>query len=213
MSDRTSTQQFFDMWTPEMAYVLGFFAADGCMYKNPRGSHYIGFTSTDYELITIVKDLMQASNAIEMRHRNPHHKISYTIQVGSRALFERLKVLGFTPHKSKTLSLPEIPTEVFGHFVRGYFDGDGNVYYGKKNLTARFISGSRAFLSSLQKRLSEERVVSSGSLYAHGPGAYILVYSTGNARQLYSFMYPSSAVPCLQRKRQIFQKAWSLMGS
>lgn len=213
MSDRAITQQFFDTWTPEMAYVLGFFAADGCMYRNPRGSYYIGFTSTDPELIILVKKLMQVSNAIETRHRHPRHKISYTVQIGSRTLFERLEGLGFTTRKSQTLRLPEVPSEVLGDFVRGYFDGDGNVYYGQKNLTARFISGSRAFLSSLQKKLSQEGIVGLGSLYAHGPGAYILVYSTGNARQLYSFMYPSSAVPCLQRKRQVFQQAWSLMGS
>ena len=204
-----------------MAYVLGFFAADGCMYRNPRGSYYIGFTSTDQELIMIVKDLMHVSNAIEVRKRHPRHKTSYTLQIGSRTVFERLEALGFTPRKSQTLMLPRIPQEILGHFVRGYFDGDGSVYYCRplrrgrifETLTIRFVSGSQLFLASLQKRLAEEGVVSFGSLYAHGAGAYILVYSIGNARQLYSFMYPSSAVPCLQRKQKIFQQAWKSMGS
>src|SRR3989338_4819696 len=34
---------FFKKWSSEMAYVLGFFAADGCMYINPRGSRYFCF--------------------------------------------------------------------------------------------------------------------------------------------------------------------------
>lgn len=31
--------EFFNRWTPEMAYVLGFFAADGSMYENPPRNH------------------------------------------------------------------------------------------------------------------------------------------------------------------------------
>lgn len=40
-------KEFFKCWTSEMAYVLGYFSADGSMFINPRGSRYIEFTSTD----------------------------------------------------------------------------------------------------------------------------------------------------------------------
>jgi hypothetical protein len=32
---------FFKLWTPGMAYVLGFFSADGSMIKNKRGACFI----------------------------------------------------------------------------------------------------------------------------------------------------------------------------
>jgi hypothetical protein len=209
--------QFFNTWTPDMAYVLGLFAADGCMYQNTRGSCYLGFTSSDQQLISVVKELMGLSNNIEMRQRSSRWKTSYTLQIGSHTLFKCLLSLGFTPRKSKTLKFPEIPRKMLGHFIRGYFDGDGNVYCttlrrrqrAYRVLTVRFISGSQAFLTSLRKSLLEENIVGSGSLYAHGAGAYILAYGTKDARQLYSFMYPSSAVPCLKRKQKIFQQAWN----
>ncbi len=48
---RTLNQDFFKTWSPEMAYVLGYFAADGSMIQNKRGGHFIEFTSTDAVLI------------------------------------------------------------------------------------------------------------------------------------------------------------------
>jgi len=40
---KTKNENFFKKWTPEMAYVLGFFAADGSMVKNKRGACFIEF--------------------------------------------------------------------------------------------------------------------------------------------------------------------------
>ena len=39
-------QAFFSTWTPEMAYVLGFWFADGWMGQPDRDLH-IGFVSKD----------------------------------------------------------------------------------------------------------------------------------------------------------------------
>ena len=52
---KNKNDNFFKKWTPEMAYILGYFAADGTMIKNKRGAHYIEFQSTDKELIVGVK--------------------------------------------------------------------------------------------------------------------------------------------------------------
>ena len=37
---------FFKKWSAEMAYVLGYFCADGGMFINPRGSKFILFQRT-----------------------------------------------------------------------------------------------------------------------------------------------------------------------
>jgi len=36
---KTKNEDFFKNWTQEMAYVLGFFTADGNMIKNNKGAH------------------------------------------------------------------------------------------------------------------------------------------------------------------------------
>lgn len=99
-------ESFFDRWTPEMAYVLGYFAADGCIYRNPRGSYYVQFTSCDRQLIQLVRRLLGCVNAIEVQKRTPPQSTSYTLQIGSRIIFERLRLLGFTPAKSLTYNFP-----------------------------------------------------------------------------------------------------------
>ena len=211
---------FFNSWSPEMAYVLGYFAADGCMYQNKRGSRYISFTSIDRQLIETVRTLLRVDNAIEeyTRHRS-NDKKRYVLQVGSYRAYEKLLKLGLTPNKSRQLQAPRMPDWAFGAFLRGYFDGDGNIYFyysprGKSRLrlTVRFTCGSRDFLVAIRRLLVRTTVISKGSLYSQGPTVFRLVYGLRDARHLYSLLYPVTAVPCLLRKRLAFEEARKNMG-
>lgn len=212
-----SVEEFFDTWTPEMAYVLGYFAADGSMYQNPRGSRFVSFCSTDIDQIRDIRELLGVQNKVEeYRSFNPHWKNRYTLQVGSHRLFRRLIELGFTQNKSRTLQFPHVPDQQLPHFVRGYFDGDGCVlfqHYFRKDrgrtyplLQTRFVCGSHSFLKDLQQNLKSIANVGLGSLHRH-TRAWELGYNTRDSRQLYQFMYPTSAVPCLRRKKDIFEQA------
>ena len=48
---KTKDENFFKKWTSEMAYVLGFIAADGSLIKNKRGACFIEIQSIDKEII------------------------------------------------------------------------------------------------------------------------------------------------------------------
>src|SRR3989344_557095 len=52
---KMKNEDFFKRWSSEMAYVLGFFAADGSMIPHKNGGHYIEFTSTDRILLEHVQ--------------------------------------------------------------------------------------------------------------------------------------------------------------
>lgn len=212
---KRTVENFFDTWSTNMAYVLGYFAADGTMYQNKRGSCYVAFTSTDRELIELIKRLMNASNTIES-YSNPKKdwKTRYVLQIGSKNIYKRLLELGFTPRKSLTLIFPEIPDDILGAFLRGYFDGDGSAsfaFYKRKNrhnpqkvLNIRLRCGSKNFIEILQKKLVSVADISKGHLYFHSR-AYELVYVTKDVIKLYSFMYPSDNLPYLERKREILR--------
>lgn len=209
-------ETFFDNWSENMAYVLGYFAADGSMYKNKRGSYYVAFTSTDKELIPLIKKLMSASNTVES-YKSPKKtwKRRYVLQIGSRKLYKRLANLGFAPKKSLTLAFPDVPNSFINHFLRGYFDGDGCAtfaYYKRKNrkdlqkvLNIRIRYGSKKFIQELQDKLTKQVQIDHGRIYFHSR-AYELVYHTKDVLKLYSFMYPSKKLPCLERKRKILQE-------
>lgn len=208
-------ETFFDDLTADSAYVLGLFASDGCMYQNKRGSRYISFTSTDEELILQVKQILKLSNLIEVYNRKGNFKTSYTLQIGSKILFNKFTSLGFTSNKSKTLTFPGIPQQFICHFIRGYFDGDGSIYYKSiarrnrrgtiKYLILNLRCGSKNFLEVMRSNTSLITKIGKGSLYFHS-GAYSLAYSGKDVVKLYDFLYPAPSIPHLERKRVSFEK-------
>jgi hypothetical protein len=201
-----------------MAYVLGYFAADGSMIKSKRSAYYVEFTTTDRILLENFKSATGVQNKISERSRsNIIWKSQYRIQVGSKTWFEDLTALGFTPNKSLTLVLPAIPAEFLGDFVRGYFDGDGCVYF-KKHwsswhkkevwvFSSLFTSGARHFLEELHQVLLENGI--SGGHIAQKKRGYALVFSRHDSLALYDIMYNTGQVSglFLPRKRDKFEEA------
>lgn len=200
-----------------MAYVLGFFTADGNMIKNKRGAHFIEFQITDKKILEKIRNILCSNHKITIRKRNIKYKLSYRLQIGSKEIFNDLEKLGLTPRKSKTVKLPIIPDKYFYHFTRGYFDGDGNVTIGtykrkdrnnylSKIIMSGFTCGSKNFLLKLWKNLKKIANISGGTLYYHR-GAYRLYFSINDSKKLYKFMYRNSTNKLfLIRKKEVFEK-------
>lgn len=217
-------ENFFAKWTPQMAYVLGYFCADGCMFVNPRGSRYIAFYSSDKESIMRIRSMIGLENKITQRERNNvNWKRLFSLQIGSKKIYANFLKLGLSPNKAKRLSLPKVPDKYLHHFVRGYFDGDGCISYGnykKKNrgkpsfvLMLRFASGSRVFLESLSRKLSSSAGLNGGGILKN-TGGFHLVYSKKDTMKLFDFMYNRvSSQQYLQRKYKKFQEALEIIGA
>lgn len=207
---------FFDSWTEDMAYILGYFAADGSMYRNKNSSYYIAFYSIDEVLIDLVKRILEVTNKIEIyQPKKGNCKLSYTLQINSKQAYAQLMNLGFTPNKSLTLKFPStLPNLFLNHFLRGYFDGDGNAYYhiSKRNSRPGYIkyllinlrSGNKEFLETLREKILEVAEIGPGSLYKHSR-AFSLAYSGKDVVKLYSFLYPNPKVPHLKRKKMVLE--------
>lgn len=214
---RALNQDFFKTWSPDMAYVLGFFAADGSMLKNSRGAHFIEFTVVDREMLEFIQKVTGSNHVIAARERGGNCKTAYRLQIGSGTWFSDLTRLGFTQSKSRTLAFPEIPRRYVADFIRGYFDGDGCVFFAnhfsrerQKNIwifTTSFTSGSRKFLEDLHKKL-HTLGLSGGSLKAKERG-FELVFSRRDSLALYRLIYHTGRTAgfALPRKRSVFEKA------
>ena len=197
---RPVRRDFFRTWSPHMAYVLGYFAADGAMIQNSRGSHFIEFHSTDKVLIVDIRAVLGSMHRIGVRvpaKNKPNHKTAYRLQIGSMEMYNDLLALGMSPRKSLTLRMPTIPREYIRHFVRGYFDGDGCVYFkalqfaDRKNqrqvLLSVFSCGTYSFLESLLALLKGSGV-KGGSLKQKKSGNE-LALSHRDSVALYRIMY------------------------
>lgn len=210
---------FFARWSPQMAYVLGFFAADGNMIRNTRGAHFVTFYSNDLLLLRTVRRTLGSTHKIAARKRHGSESTTYQMQLGSKRLFSDLAALGFAPRKSKRLRFPEIPTELLGDFVRGYFDGDGCVYFKRHYVkarnrrlwifTSRFTCGSRRFLVLLQNALRSHGVKGGYIVTKWQNSGFELVFSHKDSLALYKLMYHNARDTDLRllRKYALFSKA------
>ena len=66
---KDKNEDFFKKWSSEMAYVLGFFCADGSMITNKRGSHYLEYYITDKDLIFKIKKALGSNHKISEKQR------------------------------------------------------------------------------------------------------------------------------------------------
>ncbi len=167
-----------------------------------------------------IRELFGSSHKISIWKRSGKWKTAYRLQIGSKGIFNDLLKLGLAPRKSKRIRLPFIPQEYFSHFVRGYFDGDGNVTictYKRKArnnklttiLQSGFISGSKKFLGDLQIKLRKIGGLLGGTLY-YSKG-YRLFFSVKDSLLLYNFMYDNvNNNLFLQRKKKIFEKYFGI---
>ena len=197
-----------------MAYVLGFFAADGNLSINKRGGCYISFHSKDKQIILDIRKVINSSNKISKRFNKLNKGFYYRLQIGSKEIVEILQDIGFSTNKTNHLPFPNISSSVLSHFVRGYFDGDGNIWQGEvhkerktkhKVLQLAFTSGSSNFLNQLKSSLGN-LLKTNGSHVIGKNGRYSrLQYSTNDTLKIYEFMYNDcTSFLYLKRKKKQF---------
>lgn len=208
-------KNFFKIWSPEMAYVLGFFAADGYITINKRGGHFFCFQIKEKGVLVKFRKLLDSEHKIA--ERNNSFGKTYRWQVGSKEMCQDLDNLGFGQQKTFRLVIPEMPFDCLPHFIRGYFDGDGNIWLGYKHkdrsksllaLQVSFTSCSANFLENLQENLSVYGL-GQGSLHSlKGKNARRLSYSTKDSLKLYNLMYSCYSVYgfFLSKKKKVFEK-------
>ncbi len=200
-----------------MAYVLGFFAADGYITVNKRGGQFWSIQITDKKLLEEIRKVTGSEHTIGVRSGEGKEKTLYRLQIGSIEMCDDLRALGYNERKTKSLSLPNVPSKYLSDFVRGYFDGDGGVWIGhvhKKTtrpllvIRTVFTSCSEDFLSSLKEEIFRNTLAS--GVLSKGKGEYYrLTYSVNSSLKLYDFMYNGSIVKndlYLERKKVVFEK-------
>ena len=196
-----------------MAYVLGFFMADGSITVNSRGSQYISIQICDKGILEKMRKVMESEHQISLRKRNKNESDIYRLQIGSKEMCDDLRKLGVRERKTYTMGLPDIPKKYFGDFVRGYFDGDGHVWSGmihkdrkdpKITLQIGFTSCSGKFLRDLQDSLKSFNI-SKGSFFARN-NYFCLKYSLEDSLILSKIMYNNVENDLfLKRKKLVFE--------
>lgn len=152
-------EQFFDAWSPEVAWVLGLLLSDGHLSRIGSTVH---FSSVDRELVEKVRACLQATHPIRVTDGGVGHKGDkplHVLAINRQRLRASVGRVATGRLKSERERIPEVPAEFLRDFVRGYFEGDGSIFFDepRSNLIVQ-ISGLTAFVESLRARLVDAAV-------------------------------------------------------
>ena len=189
-------QDYFKTWSRNMAYVFGFWCADGCIY-NGKMFDITLHKKDKYILKQIAKEL-----EYEGKLYDEVDKQSCRINFSCVVIYNDLVALGGSERKSFTLEFPSVPEEYLADFIRGYFDGDGcvmNIKGGRLNTA--FTCASKKFLKQLHKILIEYAGVEGGS---YDDASYSLRFGDRDSRRIGDFMYKNNPELFLSRKKNKF---------
>ncbi len=134
-------ENFFKIWSNEMAWVLGLFITDGTVNNQ---IHSISFSQKDERILRLVSKYMEADyvlGTIGPTCTTP------TLKINSKEIKTDLEKLGVVANKSLTVPFPNVPTKFLPSFVRGVIDGDGWVQ--KSGYVMNVTSGSKYFAEGL----------------------------------------------------------------
>ena len=194
----TLNYDFFKNWKPEMAYILGLFFSDGNVGSDKRQAN-IHLHKNDYHILEKISKIMETNRPVKT-----YSDASY-LRIDSKIIVNDLINLGCVPRKSLILKFPKIKDKFLSHFVRGYFDGDGSIYFNKPNTIKISFIGTKIFLEELQMKLHKLLVLKRHPIRKDRT-FYLFEYYGDDARKLCEWMYKNSKGLYLERKKNRFDK-------
>ena len=140
------------------AYLLGFFLADGtyCLGARCTTSYKFGVTLQleDEEIIKMFQEFIVPSKDINYKSaridkKGVKHKATSGIYWTSKLMAKDLESFNITPRKTfdTEFEFPfeRIPDEFIWDFIRGFFDGDGQISYSETTHAATFAIYGTSF--------------------------------------------------------------------
>lgn len=222
-------QNYFKTWSHNMAYILGFIVADGCVYtnieeKNNSKKHksLLVFTlaERDREILEKIRSELEYEGEIFTHYSQGYSKEKgykhVRLAINSHIMINDIKELGITERKTFNEVVPiGLPKEYELDFIRGFFDGDGSVggQYPTNSkgvrtettqIRVRLHSGSKQILEDIQSILQkygfkEKEIKPSESIFD-------ITYSTNESLKLYELFYENSNTLYLKRKKDKFDQ-------
>lgn len=120
--------EFSAIDTPEKAYFLGLFYADGCISSSVN----IYLTEEDKYILEYLQQHFPFFNLRFVNNKNNKSKDGYLLSKSSKVLVHDLINHGVPRRKSyenkEQLCFPNMDNKLYGSFIRGFFDGDGSAF-------------------------------------------------------------------------------------
>lgn len=196
---------YFSNENPNMAYLMGFIAADGTIRKDTNEIK-IGLSSVDEEFLAIFYNEIGGRPIRKYTNREGFEIADWTVT--SQQIKKDLAKYNIVPNKTFTFSFPtNLKREYWIDFIRGYFDGDGCVSTaGAKAIRWQVCSATKNILETILNFFEEEYQIPKVTIQTQlrKKELYYIQYSSTATRRIYNILYPKNCL-FLPRKRDKFK--------
>ena len=203
-------ENYFDeINTQNKAYILGLLYADGNVTKN-KYAMQLSLQEDDKHILDEIKNELKTDIPLYYKERHDHLKNVYCLIINNMHMHQALINKGVIPQKTFFVQYPDfLDKNLIRHFIRGYFDGDGCFYYGKRkdrknSYHALFsICGTVYLCNGIKNILENELGVHCRISYCHNktesPIRSLTVSGTKNVQKVLDWLYEDAEM-YLKRK-------------
>jgi hypothetical protein len=191
---------FFRSWSPAMAYVLGYWWADGYMrVKRNTTAHIIELSSVDQDHLLAMAQTIGGN--FDYRRIKAQGEC-YGIEFCSKEMYHDLLALGGIPNKSNVIGFPIVPPDYLVHFVRGFVDGDGTLAWNGDRPVLQIYSGSKHLLEKMTLAIEDQTGIPAPNVVANR-ALWNIKWSTTRAKCVAAWLYVENTGLALDRKAAI----------
>ena len=206
-------EKYFDQInTQDHAYILGFLYADGCNCKNNISICLQERDKNILDRINLAIGSNRPLSFIDYSKRDGNCQNQYRLSITNKYMADKLASLGMVQNKSLVLEFPEwLDRNLYSHFIRGYFDGDGYVSKNYYNAKLSIVS-TKDFCESLRKILSNDVGINSSIYLCHNNDTIVTrtlqISGRNQIRKFLDYIY-NDANLYLQRKYDIYKSLYA----
>ena len=205
-------EDYFSTQNSNMAWLLGFLAADGSIRKN-ENKIKIGLSIKDKEILEKIKKELELETSIK-EYTNSQGYDCCTLQWTCEQHKKDLAKYNIVPEKTFVLKPPyELNKDLWIDYIRGYFDGDGSINLipnsngrWNGNLRWQVCSATKEILEFILQVFEEQYNIPKVNIYERQGlhTLYYIQYSSIATRKIYSILYTQNSL-FLERKKKHFE--------
>ena len=198
---------FDDINSEEKAYFLGLLYADGSN-RPIRGEVNLTLQEKDYYLLVKLNNIINPMRPIINITQNILKNQIFRMYINSKYISNRLNELGVFENKTFKLRFTKFLDEnLWSHFIRGYFDGDGSISINKKKSAFIQFIGTESLINDILEILVNNCNVNYVKIRLNHNNANnnirtISFGGNGNAKKIYKYLYKDAQTYMLRKKNK-----------
>lgn len=211
----------------DKAYILGFLYADGNVNLK-KSTITLSLQESDIEILHKINSCLCSNSPIKIidqsHHKQPNEYSNYhysdmaTLRVYNKHMCESLIDHGVFENKSLILKFPQwLDNQLYQHFIRGYFDGDGGYCttykYGYGYNDSISITSTENFCNVAIDIIRKCAGISGGGVYEsschNGITKYVGIGGANQVKAFFDWIYDNANLYLERKHEQYINRFYS----